>query len=140
MIIPDSIVSSWRSKVGQKQVIGQAELFPVLIARLTWQHRIAGKRVYYFIDNESARLALVKSYSPCLSSLKIVMNCLAWDQGHRSSHWYARVPTYSNIADGPSRMTLNSEFVEMRARRAQPVVPLEWSASSMVKLGSFRPL
>ena len=60
MIIPDRVVSSWISKVGQKQVIGQAELFPVLIARLTWQHRITGKRVYYFIDNESARLALVK--------------------------------------------------------------------------------
>ena len=126
--------------MGQKQVIGQAELFPVLIARLTWQHRIAGKRVYYFIDNESARLALVKSYSPCLPSLKIVMECLAWDQDSFSSPWYARVPTHSNIADAPSRMTTSTELRDMKAVCVVPRVPTEFSASGFPELGVLRSL
>ena len=140
LVIPESVVNSWRTKVGQKQVIGQAELFPVLVARLTWRSRIAGKRVFYFIDNESARLALVKSYSPCLSSSKIVMSCLAWDQEALSSPWYARVPTHSNIADAPSRMTVNAELVNMQARCIEPRVPTEWSASGLSELGVVRSL
>jgi len=63
-VVPEQVANSWKTKNGQSQVIGQAELFPVLVARWTWQEDIAGKRVIYFVDNESARLALVKCYSP----------------------------------------------------------------------------
>ena len=126
--------------MGQKQVIGQAEIFPVLVARLTWKSRIAGRRVYYFIDNESARLALVKSYSPCLPSLKILMSCLAWDQEFQSSPWYARVPTYSNLADAPSRMTSSPELEAMMAVSVVPKVPTEFTASGLPDLGVLRSL
>ena len=117
------VVEAWASKVGQAQVIGQAELFPLFVARLTWGARLAGRRVFYFVDNDSARLAMVKSYSPVLSSLDIVMQCLSWDSQHDSSSWYARVPTSSNIADGPSRMDAKELVSDFGALIVSPSFP-----------------
>ena len=122
--IPPEVCQSWTSKVDQTQVIGQAELFPVLVAKLTWKKQLAGRRAIYFLDNESARIALVKAYSPVLPSLKIIMQCLEWDFVNRSDSWYARVPTASNISDGPSRMSLavmQGQFPS--ARVVPPVFP-----------------
>ena len=92
------------SKVGQTQIIGQAELLPVLVAKIIWRRYLKNRRVIYFIDNDSARLALVRGYSPVLTSLTIIMRCAHQDSLSRSSSWYARVPTKSNIGDGPSRL------------------------------------
>ena len=50
-------------------------------------------------------MALIKGYSPVLTSLRNIMRCAYLDAKHRSSPWYARVPTKSNIADDPSRMS-----------------------------------
>ena len=97
-------VATLTSKAGQRQIIGQAEILPVLIAKRIWSKLIKNKRVIYFIDNDSARAALVKGYSPILSSLGLIMECAKLDAWGRSSSWYARVPSKSNIADAPSRM------------------------------------
>ena len=104
-IVTEETVASWKSTTEQLQVIGQAELFPVLLAKLTWAERLEGRRVIYFLDNESARLALVRAYSPVLASLQIVMQCLSWDFAHHSDSWYARVSSVANISDGPSRLS-----------------------------------
>ena len=93
----------------------------MVVARLAWAERLRGRRVLYFIDNDSARQALIKSYSPVLASLRIVLDCLKWDMDNQSNAWYARVPTASNIADGPSRM---SSWEVVRALSAQPTKPI----------------
>ena len=92
------------------------------MARLTWGPRLASKRVLYFIDNDSARLALIKSYSPILESLKIIEKCATWDCTHNSTAWYARVPTEANCADGPSRMEMGV-VKEYGAEIIQPKFP-----------------
>ena len=115
--VPESLVASWRSYVGQRQVIGQAEIFPALVARLTWIRRLEGRRCIYFIDNDSARVALVKQYSPVLSSLRILIQCTTLDALHLMVPWYARVPTASNPADGPSRL----DDKDLRAVGSKPV-------------------
>ena len=84
---------------------------------------LAGRRVLYFIDNDSARLALVKSYSPVLSSLKIICECASWHCIHDSVAWYARVPTGANIADGPSRMSKDEVVDRFGAEIVKPVFP-----------------
>eukprot|EP00973_Karenia_brevis_P005302 725379-Karenia_brevis.AAC.1 len=71
-VVSQDLVEAWKSRASQEQVIGQAEIFPVLVARLTWAHDLEGQRAIFFIDNEAARLGLVKSYSPILASLKII--------------------------------------------------------------------
>ena len=95
------VIDSWKTREDQTQVIGQAEVFPVLVSRLTWHKRIAGRRAIYFVDNESARLALINMYSPVLPMLEMLMQITAWDCKEQSHPWYSRVPTYSNIADDP---------------------------------------
>ena len=40
------------------------------------------------IDNEAARLGLVKSYSPVLPSLKMIMASAVWDYEHDCKSWY----------------------------------------------------
>ena len=49
-------VDSWKTKLNQEQLIGQAELFPVLVAKWTWAKLLTGRRCILFIDNEAARL------------------------------------------------------------------------------------
>ena len=122
-VMNEATIASWRSSEAQSQVIGQAELFPLLVARLTWQQHLEGRRVIFFIDNESARLALVKAYSPVLASLNIVLQCASFDAKHEISSWYARVPTLSNIADAPSRMCVSKELKALGAVVVPPVCP-----------------
>ena len=42
----------------KKQIIGQAELYPVICARRLWRKKLAGRDVIHFVDNDSARYAL----------------------------------------------------------------------------------
>ena len=130
--IPSSLADTWKSKEDQSQVIGQAELYPLLIARLTWSESLAGRKVLYFVDNESARLAMVKAYSPVLASLKLICQALAWDYSNESSAWFARVPTASNIADAPSRMVLSKLLREMGAEVVPPVFPDGFAPDSVL--------
>ena len=134
-VVSEETVAKWRSKVGQKQVIGQAELFPVVVARLTWRSRVAGRRVLYFLDNESARLALVKAYSPVLASLEIVLQCVEFDAKEQCQSWYARVPTLSNIGDAPSRMRYSSELRELGAKIVEPIIPKGISLDRTMRMG-----
>ena len=110
------------SKIGQTQIIGQAELLPVLVAKYIWRSILANRRVIYFVDNDSARLALVRGYSPVITSLGIIMRCAHQDALSRSSSWYARVPSKSNIGDGPSRMDASQVRALYGAEVVQPAL------------------
>ena len=63
VVIPET-AAVWASKANREQVIGRAELFPILVAKPTWARKIAGRKVIDFIYNDSARLAMVESCSP----------------------------------------------------------------------------
>ena len=101
--VPRSFVEAW-TKGGRKQVIYQAELFPIWIAKVTWKHLLNGRQVLWFCDNEAARSAMIRSYSPLLDSLQLVRCCAFEDVAAQSTNWYARVPSKSNISDAASRL------------------------------------
>jgi len=126
-------IEDWRSKADQKQVIGQAEIFPVLIAKLTWAKELAGRRVIFFVDNESAKIALIRAYSPVLASLKLSLECSAWDIQNDCSSWYARVPTSCNVADSPSRMEVSDFLRQLNARVVTPVFPSGTKPAEVLK-------
>ena len=63
--VPKNYVEAWMES-GKKQVICQAELFPIWIAKVTWRSLLSGRQVLWFCDNEAARSAVVRSYSLCL--------------------------------------------------------------------------
>ena len=122
-VVDRATVESWKTKLTQEQVIGQAELVPLLMARLTWEKALAGRRVIFFMDNESARICAIRSYSPVLPSLEIVMRCIGYDYIHEVSAWYARVPTCCNVADGPSRMNPSEAIALTGGRVVAPICP-----------------
>ena len=122
-MLNEETIKAWKKRAEQFQVIGQAELYPIYISKLTWANLLKGKRVLYFVDNESARLALVKAYSPVILSLEIIVRCQMFDYEMETNSWYARVPTASNIGDAPSRMTVSEELKKLGARVVAPKFP-----------------
>ena len=96
-------VRKWKKTIGG-QVIGQAELLPVLIAARLWSRRLRGRRVISYIDNDSARFALINGASPNESSLRVLWDYYSILCELGSLAWYARVPSPSNPGDGPSRL------------------------------------
>lgn len=122
-VLAQEDVEELKDKAGQKQVIGQAEILPILKAKHTWQKELENRRVLFFVDNESAKIALIRAYSPVLSSLKLVMDSAAWDYRHQCGSWYSRVPTVCNIADDPSRMVVGDYLRSLGAVVVSPVLP-----------------
>ena len=79
------------SKEGKKkQIIGQVELYPAIIARKLWKEKLKDRDVIHFIDNDSARCALVKGSSPCIESAWLAQ-CVWTDESETDCRsWIAR--------------------------------------------------
>ena len=101
--VPQKFVEVWK-RGGKRQVICQAELFPIWIAKVTWRAILSGRPILWFSDNEAARAGMVKSYPPLLDSMHIIRLCAFEDVAAQSVNWYARVPSKSNISDAASRL------------------------------------
>ena len=128
MRVPEQVARRWPSgKAGQS--IGQAELYPVAVAKATWRQYIEGRQVIYFIDNDSARFALIRHYSPHEASADIIWQAAAMDIEARSSSWYARVASASNVADAPSRLRIEEVVRAFGAEKVETVIPtvLGWA-------------
>jgi hypothetical protein len=106
--VPRDLVKDWKAD-GKVQTIGQAELLPVLMVRLTLKGRLRHRRVFYYIDNDGARMSLIKGYSPSESSNRIINSLLHLESEEQSWSWFSRVASHSNPADGPSRLRLVPE-------------------------------
>ena len=107
--IPSDFVQLW-TRSGKKQVIAQAEIFPVVIAKATWSKNLEGRSILWFIDNESARMSLVRNFPPILDSFFLLQLNARMDVCIQSRNWYSRVPSKSNPADSASRL----QFSEYR--------------------------
>ena len=102
-VIPKEFVSMWR-RSGKRQVIAQAEIFPVLIAKATWKLHVQDRSVLWFLDNEAGRMALVRNFSPILDNFFLLQLNARLDNTIPARHWYGRVPSRSNPADDASRL------------------------------------
>ena len=101
--VGDSLVSQWAAS-SDSQVIGQAELLPVLLSVHTWADQLRGLPCLVFIDNDSARHVLVSGYSPLLKSASLIAATLVQLSKLGAFAWFARVTSSSNVADDPSRL------------------------------------
>ena len=130
--VSQCMVDSWQ-KTGRRQVISQAESYPVLVAKETWCSHLTSRSVLWFLDNESARMALVRNFSPVPDNFSILQVNAKLDMELQSRHWYSRVPSKSNIADSASRLSFDaySNFTVF-----QPVH--EFCDSSLKHLESLR--
>jgi len=117
-VVPTEVAASWGRKRGDEQVIGQAEIAPLTLAALLWQEALCNEHVIFFVDNDSARDAAVRGYSPSLASAELVSSLWGALAAAAAVPWFDRVPGPSNPADDPSRMRFK-ELVQAGARRAR---------------------
>ena len=123
--VPEPLVRLWKQQ-GQVQVIGQAELLPTLMVRRACDKLFRHRRVVFFIDNDSARQALIRGFSPSCSSMNIVRLMVKAETECQVWTWYARVPTHSNPADDPSRLVFQTSAHNGFAKHIlMPPIPIE---------------
>lgn len=103
--LPKILSKHYRGVVGS-QIIGQVELFPIILARYKLANYLQGRRVIWYIDNDAARDGLIQGFSPSPSSLALISAFYAAERGCQTFSWFARVASYSNPADLPSRKKL----------------------------------
>ena len=87
----------------KKQLIGQAEILPMLVARMLWSGRMKGRDVLHSVDNDAARFATIRGSSPSRGSAWMVHAFWETEIANQTYSWLSRVPTVCNLGDGLSR-------------------------------------
>jgi len=87
----------------KKQVIFEAETLAAVVAFMLWSPKFAGKRCHLFVDNEGSKFSLISGSSENKTVAEIVEKFTAFEIEQHCYLWVSRVPSYSNIADAPSR-------------------------------------
>ena len=89
-----------------KHPIYEVELLPILITLMLWGEQFRGSQVVYWVDNEAAKagLSLIKGYGATNLSNAIIGAFCRTEAELQLKTWFSRVPTHSNLSDGPSRL------------------------------------
>ena len=110
--VPDEILASLLER---KQQIGQAEMLGALVPYLSLPSGLAGRDVIHWIDNTSAKAALVHGYSGLPDSARLAHIFHAWNMSLAARVWFEYVPSAANPGDEPSRVDLSGlRFVVCR--------------------------
>ena len=84
--------------------IYELELLPLYVALCLWGPLMQSTHVVFYLDNDAARAAVCKGCGGTKLGQRIVQCIMEVECQLKLKSWYARVPTHSNISDGPSRM------------------------------------
>ena len=101
--VPERLMAGF---VRRKQQIGQLEILAALVPYLSMPATLAGRDVVHWIDNTSAKAALVHGYSGAPDSSRLVHALHAYNLGLRARPWFEYVRSQANPADEPSRVDL----------------------------------
>ena len=104
--VPAAFVEKW-TRHGKKQVIAQAEMLPVLVSKCTWEEALRNRNVLWFLDNESAKMAFVRCFSPVVDNFFMLQMNSKLDVELQIKNWYSRVPSKSNPSDSASRLDMS---------------------------------
>ncbi|CAE7605292.1 SLC24A2 [Symbiodinium sp. CCMP2592] len=99
--VNDDLVSKWSSE--KRHLIGQTELFAVVLARSLWSQYLANKRTLFFIDHSGVLGACVSGSATDPYWRELLLHFEAADEPGPCLSWFMRVPSHSNLADAPSR-------------------------------------
>ena len=100
--VDDRMVAHWR-KLGKSQLIAELELLPIAVGLHHFSHALKGRRVLWFVDNNSVRDMIIKGTTASPSLFCLLAECFRLAGAMQLVWWISRVPTKSNIADDPSR-------------------------------------
>ena len=84
--------------------IYELELLPLYVALCIWGPLMQSTHVVFYLGNDAARAAVCKGCGGTKVGQRIVQRIMEVECQLKLKSWYARVPTHSNISDGPSRM------------------------------------
>ena len=100
--IASRLTSHWISQVGS-QIICEAELYAVLLARVYIGSRCQNRRAIFWVDNDASRLCLIKTVSSSTPMLVMAQMFHMRLEDDNLVCWMERVPSEANLADLPSR-------------------------------------
>ena len=120
--VPGRLVSQWAER--SKHVIGQTELYAVLIARTLWADHLNDSRCIAFVDHTGVHSACINGSSSDKAWRALLMHLEAADEEKPSLMWYHRVPSASNCADAPSRGRWDELAFLGRWERDRPLCPV----------------
>ena len=96
--------------------IFEIELLPVWISLTLWEGYLSNTQCVFYLDNEAAKGALIKGATDAGSGTRLVQAFVVSEMNLQIKVWFSRVPTSSNIADAPSRMSFE-ELSNVRRQR-----------------------
>eukprot|EP00435_Cladocopium_sp_Y103_P031558 s2135_g8.t1 len=112
--VPEAFTKVW-ARHGKKHVICQAEMFPVLVAKCTWSDRLALRSILRFMDNESARMAFVRNFSPVIDNFFLLQVNSNFDVDLQSRIGTAvYLQSQTNPSDDASRLDFSGYVNAMR--------------------------
>ena len=103
--VPKPLLTKWH-KAGKEHVIGQVDLYAIVIARTLWKDVMRDKRVIMFVDNWAVLDCYIPGTAKERTWRELLLKIEEVDFEHPSYVWAARVPSESNIAHPPSRGSL----------------------------------
>ena len=137
--LPDEVVAEWSSG-GRRQLVFEAEVLPYLLALSCWSKILEKRHVLVFVDNDGARHSWIKGGAESVHAMRMIHKGTLLEARLEVQPYFCRVPTMSNIADGPSRLDFRMCF-RAWSRRVQsaygrPSQMYDWNACySMIRWG-----
>ena len=112
--VPDQWMANFLSL--STHPIFELELLPMWIALVEWEGHLSGAQCVFYLDNEAAKASLVNGASTQDNGAEIIQAFVYSEMRVQVKVWFARVPTSSNISDGPSRFDVR-EMEKHQVRR-----------------------
>ena len=128
--VPEQLLTRWTHLIGE-QLICQIELYAMVILRWMLKDLLMDRRSIWWVDNEAARYSAIKGISPSPVMRILVREFYRFELESPTFSWVERVPSYSNIADGPSR---NEPSEAMQLLGIETCIRLEHPPELIAKL------
>ena len=101
-VLPDRITKEWSSDT-KEQLVFEAEVFPFLVALELWSDHLRGQLLFVFIDNEASKCCWIAGSADSKWAQAMIHKGTTMESALDVFPYFCRVPTFSNIGDGPSR-------------------------------------
>ena len=116
--VPACVSAHW-SGGERTQLVFEAEVMPYLLGLSLWGHLVRGELLLVFLDNEGARHSWISGSADSFHARRMIHKGTLLEAELAVGTHFARVPTFSNIADAPSRLDflkcieMGAEIVEV---------------------------
>ena len=106
-VVDGHLVEEWILLTNKRQLITEAELLPIILAKRHWSSLLSYSKTIVWVDSEPAKYSMIRGASEVVSCNQIVQANNHLTVELQCVEWYSRVPSKSNPADDPSRLEFN---------------------------------